>query len=99
MRLSTEQAATVRQAVDELFSPAAKVLLFGSRVDNEACGGDIDLLVETPIEVARSAFAAANLAARLERQFNGRRVDVVLVTPSTPEQPIHRIARQQGILL
>lgn len=97
MRLSAEQAGIIRHTVEEYFHDPVTVKLFGSRLNDEARGGDIDLLVETSSSVERLAFTAADLAARLQRRLGGRRVDVVLVTPSTPEQPIHRIAREQGI--
>jgi hypothetical protein len=39
------------------------------------------------------------LGARLERALGGRKVDVLLVDPSTPLQPVHRIALSQGVPL
>ena len=99
MRLSAEQADVIRQTVEAYFAAPVTVRLFGSRLDDEARGGDIDLLVETSSVVDRPAFSAADLAARLERRLDGRRVDVVLVTPSTPEQPIHRLAHEKGVVL
>lgn len=68
-------------------------------MDDGARGGDIDLMVTVPHATGRPSLLAARLAAQLERSLEGRRVDVVLVTPATPAQPIHRIARQQGVML
>lgn len=99
MRLSQEQAGIIRSTIAAYFADPVTVRLFGSRLNDEALGGDIDLLVETSVMVDRPAFSAAQLAAMLERRLDGRRVDVVLVTPATPEQPIHRLARQQGVVL
>lgn len=99
MRLSSEHAGIIRHTVEEYFHDPVTVMLFGSRLDDDALGGDIDLLVETSSVVDRPAFSASDLAARLERRLGGRRVDVVLVMPSTPEQPIHRIAHEHGVVL
>lgn len=48
MRLSTQQIAAIRQAAHENFEPGSTVTLFGSRLDDSARGGDIDLLIESP---------------------------------------------------
>ena len=44
MRLSAEEKAVIREVVREA-DPDASVYLFGSRVDDSAAGGDIDLLI------------------------------------------------------
>ncbi len=47
MRLNNEQIAVIVEAVADLGGSDAEVFLFGSRVDDEARGGDVDLLIET----------------------------------------------------
>jgi len=47
MRLSDEERRVIRAACEEVFGPRATVRLFGSRVRDEARGGDLDLLVES----------------------------------------------------
>nr|WP_198034567.1 hypothetical protein [Halomonas sp. 1513] len=46
MRLTDAQRQTIRQIVTEELGPSASVRLFGSRLDDNARGGDIDLHVE-----------------------------------------------------
>ena len=46
MRLCTDQVATMRQEALNLAGDSARVWLFGSRVHDEARGGDVDLLIE-----------------------------------------------------
>ena len=71
MRLTAEQAETIRRATAEIFGPDARVRLFGSRLDDAACGGDIDLLVECDQPVADLAHTrvqdAAVIAGRRRR--------------------------------
>jgi uncharacterized protein len=99
MRLQPEHIAAIKQATLQVLGAQATVRLFGSRLDDQAKGGDIDLFVETPNPQANRALAAAQLAASLERRLGEQRIDVVLVDPDTTPQPIHHIARTQGVLL
>lgn len=99
MRLTDAQRRAIVEETARLLGPDARVRLFGSRVDDSARGGDIDLLVETPAPVAQPALTAARLAVKIERGLDGRHVDIVLVTPESPALPIHDIARRHGMAL
>lgn len=99
MRLSAEQVSVIRQNVVEIFGPEVQVLLFGSRVDDSKKGGDVDLLVESDQAIGEPAWLAAQLAARLERSMEGRKVDVLLLAPNLRRLPIHDIAQREGIPL
>lgn len=99
MRLQLDQTAEIKRLTAEQFGPDASVYLFGSRTDDNARGGDVDLLVETSHPVDQPALASARLAARISRQLNGRRVDVILGAPNLAQLSVHRIARAQGQVL
>lgn len=99
MRLSEDERRLIRAKVAELFGPGARVRLFGSRVDDAARGGDIDLLVEVPEPVGNRPAAAARLAAELQIALGDQRIDVVLVDPHTPPAPVHEVARRMGVPL
>ncbi len=73
--------------------------LFGSRVDDQARGGDVDLLIEVPHALAEPALMSAQIASRLSRAFEGRHVDVLLKAPNLQELAIQRVAAQQGVPL
>lgn len=47
MRLRADQIEMIRQTVREAAGPAAAVRVFGSRLRDDARGGDVDLLLET----------------------------------------------------
>ena len=99
MRLGKEQIAVIRSEVERLLGPEARVWLFGSRADDAARGGDIDLYVEVDEALGNRAALASRLAARLQLRMGDQRIDVVLVDPQTPSQPIHSAAREEGVRL
>lgn len=78
-----------------MFGPAAQVRLFGSRATDSSKGGDIDLMVSCPAPIERPALLAAHLQLSLGEQH----IDVVLEAPNLSTTAIHRIAREEGILL
>lgn len=99
MRLTPKQISAIRQCVAELAGGAAHVWLFGSRVDDNRRGGDVDLLVTLDEPVAEPALLAAQLAAKASRSMYGRKVDVLLQAPNLQQLPVHRIALAQGVRL
>ncbi len=78
MRLSPHEIAIIRQAVSELAGEDARVRLFGSRLDDHARGGDIDLLVEVPYPVGAPAWLIARLAGRIRHRLGGRKIDLLI---------------------
>jgi len=64
MRLTAEQKRTIREQVEGFLGGGAELFVYGSRLNDEARGGDVDLLVRTaqPVEVIDQA----RLQARLE---------------------------------
>ena len=99
MRISLEQKQAIHQIVADLCGSTAQVRLFGSRLDDSAKGGDIDLLVELDEPVNLPADLAAKISVKIMRLCHGRKVDVVIAAPNLPVLPIHIIAQQQGRLL
>lgn len=99
MRLSDEQRLLIKQLTRETVGDDARVLLFGSRIDDTRRGGDIDLLVESPRPLADRFGLELQLGARLERALGGQRVDLLLVDGTRPLQPVHRAARTTGLPL
>jgi len=74
MRLDQEQKAGLRAAIEGV---EGELFLFGSRVDDTARGGDIDLLILTDED-------PYSLSKRVKRRFTERcdeRIDVVVMDP------------------
>jgi hypothetical protein len=99
MRLSHEQAEQIRQLTRQVAGEQALVRLFGSRLDDAARGGDVDLLLELPQAVDNPALLAAQLSALVSRALHGRKVDVLLSAPNLLRLPIHEVAFKEGVLL
>jgi len=100
MRLREEQLAAIRRIVEEeTGGTAAEVRLFGSRLDDAARGGDVDLFVKLAAPADNPAWLAARLEARIARALDGRDVDVVISAPGLRRSTIHEIAEKEGVLL
>ncbi len=99
MRLTSSQIEMIRNAAQVVFGDPVRVTLFGSRVDDHAKGGDVDLMVEVPNIVDEPALKGARVASLISRAMNGRKVDVILKAPNLKTQPIHEIAVRNGVLL
>lgn len=99
MRLSEQHRRAIVQAVVAICGPQARVRLFGSRADESKRGGDVDLLVEIPYDPEDLYALQRELSVSLLRALEGRPVDVLIVGPHTPRQPVHEEALREGIVL
>lgn len=101
MRLSEQQRTEIVSAVRQAFGSDSRVWLFGSRIDDTARGGDIDLYVESAISDAEQVVEARlGVLARLHRQLGERKIDMaVRRAQSTADVPIWRLARSTGVEL
>lgn len=99
VRLDARSIDLIRQVVCTEAGSDTRVRLFGSRVDEQAKGGDVDLLLEMTQAPPNAARLAAAVAGRVSRALHGRRVDVLIDAPGLRRLPIHEVARRQGVLL
>ena len=93
MRLTDTQRQAiidVIQAVD----PDASVYLFGSRVDDQAKGGDIDLLV---LSSHIDLMTKLKIMGRLHELVGDQRIDLVIQPDLS--RPFTRLAIAEGIRL
>lgn len=94
MRLTRLQHQTIRDMINEAI-PDAQIKLFGSRTDDTARGGDIDLYVETAKPA--SALMIAKIQCRLEDALEIK-IDVI-VNDGSRNSPIFGIANETGMTL
>ena len=99
MRLTDEEVQSVRRLAQEVGGQRSRVRVFGSRLDDAARGGDLDIMLELPEPVANPALMAAQMSAQVSRVMHGRKVDVLLSAPNLMRLPIHEVAFSEGQLL
>jgi len=93
MRLTELQRTIIRQTVSSIVGSGAHVILFGSRLDDGARGGDLDLLVESdelPTLMQRSRIKLA-LESSLFMP-----VDIVAIKRGAQPTAFQRIALATG---
>ena len=96
MRLTEQQIQAIKHTAQAVLGEGAHVTLFGSRVDDSAKGGDIDLLFETEQELSLKEELQARY--QLELACDGR-VDLLVKQKHAEAEPIHTIALSRGIML
>ena len=94
MRLSLEERRHILAAVHGL-DANAEVRLFGSRVRDDAKGGDIDLLIISEI-LNRKRLRSLRL--RLQDCLGERKIDLVVSSPKL-QSPFARLAFEEGVPL
>lgn len=98
MRLDRDEINAIRQAAVETFHGDAEVRLFGSRTDDNARGGDIDLHIQTSTEQADFSHEI-DFHRRLETYLDEQRIDIILRDRNAPRAGIDEVAISTGILL
>ena len=83
MRLTVSKRLTIRDTVRTVVGAGARVRLFGSRTDDSARGGDIDLLVALDHAVERPVLVSARNRAGLQRTLRDRRI---VCRPARPQR-------------
>ena len=99
MRLTDHQTRIIRQLASQVAGSQSRVRVFGSRLDDAARGGDLDLMLELPEPVENPALLAAQMSAQVPRAMHGRKVDVLVSAPNLMRLPIHDLAFKEGELL
>jgi predicted nucleotidyltransferase len=96
MRLTKQQTHTITQTVTRLAGTGSAVYLFGSRLNDQAKGGDIDLLVESDIPL--TLIHRAQIKMELESQL-GLPVDIISKSRDAVATPFQIIAQSRSALL
>jgi predicted nucleotidyltransferase len=95
VRLEAQQLKAIREEV-RLADAAAEIYLFGSRVDDAARGGDIDLLVVSDILGFRELL---RLRTRILDRIGWQQLDLVVRRRDQRDEPLAALARATGIRL
>jgi len=93
MRLTKLEVESIKDSIYR-FDPDAKIILFGSRVDDTKRGGDIDLLVLSEKITSRER---RRIKINLYDKIGEQKIDMI-VTPEITTA-FHKIALSEGIEL
>ena len=93
LRLSEAELSAIRHVVYQA-DPDARIWLFGSRADDNAKGGDIDLLI---LSKTLSLKDKRQLKLALYQCIGEQKIDLVIAADNT--DPFTRIALAEGIRL
>jgi predicted nucleotidyltransferase len=100
MRLTEQQRVVIKQTLLKHFGAASELRLFGSRVDDNARGGDIDLYIEPEIQQPDDIVEAMlNALVELHRQLGEQKIDLVINRKQGVSLPIYQMAKKTGVLL
>jgi len=101
MRLTIQQIQAICNNANKYFGNDCQIWLFGSRVNDKAKGGDIDLYIESAILPISSLITGKLYFLRdLHLQIGEQKIDLVLRRcDSGVDLPIYTIAKQTGVQL
>lgn len=95
MRLSQSAIKTIKQKAIEFFGDNTRVYIFGSRVDDNKRGGDIDIFIKTSSVPDLLETKIAYIQA-LEKELGEQKIDVV-IDDGKYQKAIYEIAEKEGI--
>ncbi len=96
MRLTPDQCLLILATVDRHVGVPHRVSLYGSRLDDQARGGDVDLLIESDsaVPVMQRARIKNELEAGLQLP-----IDLVVIQAGHAATPFQSIALAQAVQL
>jgi len=77
MRISSYQIEIINQLAIKCFGIDTKVFLFGSRLDDEKKGGDIDVLIKTSEKQKMNIRQKSTFLTELKLRIGFQKIDVV----------------------
>ncbi|MCF8397574.1 MAG: nucleotidyltransferase domain-containing protein [Bacteroidales bacterium] len=98
MRLSKEQHKIITQTAQKHFGMDVRVHLFGSRVDDQKKGGDIDLLIHAGSDKMLYSKKLSFLVD-LKKQLGERKIDIVFDRSQSDNADFIQSIKQSSILL
>lgn len=95
VRLSEQYLTTIKQLAKKYFDSEI-VKIFGSRIDLNRKGGDIDIYIKT---IKTEGILAAKIAflRDFEKEHGEQKIDLVVESGNQKMKKIYNIARTEGI--
>lgn len=95
MRLQTKEIQAILDVAREIYGEGVEVYLFGSRLDDNKRGGDIDLLVRTKGE-KKGVLSRIRMISRIKDILGDQRIDVI---GDYEDSVVAQEAYSKGVLL
>ncbi len=100
LRITNEHAAHICNVLQHYFGAKTDIWLFGSRVDDNQRGGDIDLYIETDLQSPEAVFdAKLHSLVDIKQHIGDQKIDLVIYRRGKRREAIHHEARSTGIQL
>jgi len=96
VRLNGKEIEAIRRTFREVYGEG-NVYLFGSRLDDDARGGDIDLYLAPKRLSDEKHRLLSRFLLRLYERIGEQKIDCILA--QDPSRPIEREAREKGVPL
>jgi len=99
MRLSTSELQLIKNNFTNIFGDKSQIYLFGSRVDDNRVGGDIDLFIKLskPISTAEQLQKKINFLNTIYSELGEQKIDIIFSKNSN--SLIENEAISKGILI
>jgi predicted nucleotidyltransferase len=98
MRITSSEQKIIKSLVKKHFGGNAEVYIFGSRLDNDRKGGDIDLYITTDMPASEIIRRKIDLLVDMEKAIGEQKIDVV-INYHAKQRPIYEIAEKEGVKL
>jgi hypothetical protein len=99
MRLSKFEIESIKRMAGRHFGAGVQVFLYGSRINNQKRGGDIDLLISNPDGEYLSTRKKIDFLTDLILLIGEQKIDVVLDNKHTKQTLFLKSIFQKGIQL
>ncbi len=101
MRLSKGNITAIKTALHKFFGNDIEIYLFGSRVNDQAKGGDVDLLIEISPGITDVQKKKLQAITEMQLSIGEQKIDLVIsYKGDLDKQPlVVSIAKKEGILL
>lgn len=92
--MSDTEREVIAAEAKRCFGSNARVTLFGSRVDDNRRGGDIDLLVQGPWQRGEAFTRKLRFLVGVKSRLGDQRIDVLVAQPGDRRAIVAEAARQ-----
>jgi len=96
LRLKDKEIEAIKKVANLIFKNP-KIYLFGSRVNDNLKGGDIDLYIR--IDYKPNLTDDIKFLVKLKRIIGERKIDLIIDYPDRKKELIDEIIKKEGILI